>query len=223
MARIATYEDFIERAEELGFLTLFPTIPGLPSLEEETPPGIWFQDDEAADPWSWKSRAAEEKRLAYGCLLGGAKGFVAPRMYAHFFRVFHRRSVEERWRDGVLSPLAWKAWSAFQDRAAAGTRELRRLTGAKGGKLDAVLADFQRTYDLAIAGREYRIDRTGRPYGWASNLYQPVPRWVPEGWWELAAPRDRRDASEAILAAASAFGRGDLDLDALAKRWELDR
>lgn len=222
MARVKTYEDFVRRAEELGFLSLFRAVPGLPSLEEETPPGIWFQDDAEADPWTWKSRAAEEKRLAYGCLLGGIKGFVAPRLYGHFHRVFHSASPEERWRDGVLSPLAWKAWGILAERGAVGTRELRRLTGAKGGRLDAVLADLQKTYDNAVAGREYRLDRNGRPFGWASNLYVPVDRWVPADWWDLAESRNRREASRAILEAASAFGRR-LDLDALAARWRLER
>ncbi len=221
MSRISSYEDFVARVEELGFMSLFPAIPGLPSVEDETPPGIWFQDDTTTDPWNWKSRVAEEKRLAYGCLLGGIKGFVAPRMYGHFHAAFHLASVESRWKDGVLSPLAWKAWSQFDARAGIGTRELCVLCGVKSGRLDSVLADLQRTYDLTVAGREYRLDRSGRPYGWPSNRYETVGSWVPEEWWSLSDSRDRKDAAEAILAAAAAFGTG-IDAEGLVRRWKLE-
>jgi len=221
MIRISNYGDFVERLEELGFMSLFPAIPGLPSLQDETPPSIWFQDDETSDPWSWKSRVVEEKRHAYGCLLGGVKGFVASRLYGSFHAAFHAASVEDRWRDGVLSPLAWKAWSQFEGRVGIGTRELCARCGVKSGRLDAVLADLQRTYDLTVAGREYRLDRTGRPYGWPSNRYETVDAWVPESWWAMSDVRDRRDACESILDAASAFGTG-LDGKGLARRWKLE-
>ena len=220
MALLQTYEDFIERAEELGFLSLSRAIPGLPSLVDETPPSLWHQDDDATDPWDWKDRAADEKRLAYGCILGGIKGFVAPRLYLHFHTVFHPSSPEERWGDGLLPPLAWKTWQLFDGRPRIGTRELRRLTGEKGARLDAVLVSMQRCYDLTVCGREYRTGKDGQPFGWASNQYARVEDWVPESWWETASTSGPRESAEAILEAAAAFGPG-LDLDDLAKRWGL--
>jgi hypothetical protein len=220
MAEFRTYGKFIERVEEIGFMSLFRAIPGLPSVESETPKEIWFQDDEVSDPWSWKSRAAEEKRLAYGCLLGGIKGFVAPRLYGSFHRAFHLDSPAQRWQDGVLSPLAWKAWLQFEDRQGLATRDLVRLCGVKSGKLDAILVALQRSFDLTVAGRSYRVDRSGRPYGWPSNLYETVDRWVPEDWWRLSAGFDRRAACESILEAADAFAPA-LDRTDLAKRWNL--
>jgi hypothetical protein len=217
---IETYEDFIFRVEELGFMSLSQVIPGLPSLVSETPPGLWHTDDDATDPWDWKDRAADEKLLAYGCILGGTKGFVAPRMYPHFYAAFHLASIEERWNDGLLSPLAWKVWQIFQDRPRVGTREIRRLAGENSGRLDAVLVSLQRSFDLTVSGREYRTGKDGAPFGWPSNAYSRVEEWVPESWWGDDRSPDRREAVSAILEAAAAFGT-DLDLDVLSLRWNL--
>ena len=78
---LITYQDFLDRVDELGFMALSYMLPGLPCLSEETRSESWHGDDPDADPWAWKDRAAEEKRLAYGCILGGHKGFVSARMY----------------------------------------------------------------------------------------------------------------------------------------------
>ena len=41
MTLLTTYEDFIERVESLGFMTLSQIIPGLPSLGAETKESAW--------------------------------------------------------------------------------------------------------------------------------------------------------------------------------------
>lgn len=38
---------------------------------------------------------AEEKGLAFGCILGGHKGFVSPRMYSIFYAAFHPKEPME--------------------------------------------------------------------------------------------------------------------------------
>ncbi len=84
---LMTYEDFLDRVETLGFMAFSPLLPGLPSLGGETPENLWHTGQDT-DPWRWKDRAAEEKRLAYGCILGGHKGFISQRMYPVFYAVF---------------------------------------------------------------------------------------------------------------------------------------
>jgi hypothetical protein len=220
MQLLRTYEDFVARVDELGFMSLSPAIPGIPSLGEETPPEIWHQDDKAIDPWQWKDRAAEERRCAYGCILGGVKGFVAPRMYPYFHAAFHRSSVEERWDAGLLSPLALRVWRLFDGRRSIGTRELRLLAGDTSARLDRVLVDLQRTYDLTVCGHEFRTSRDGTPFGWPSNSYMRTLEWAPAAWWEEGRRIDAREASARILEEASGFGTG-VDPHALAIRWGL--
>ena len=94
---LITYENFFARIQSLGFLALSHLLPGLPSLGEETPESLWHTGLDT-DPWHWKDRVAEEKRLAYGCILGGHKGFVTQRMYPIFYAAFQPTlSMPEHW------------------------------------------------------------------------------------------------------------------------------
>lgn len=81
MSLLRTYQDFINRVDELGIMTLSQTIKSLTSLGREADPAAWHTGDPASDPWLWKDQAAQEKRLAYACCLGRAKGFIVPRPY----------------------------------------------------------------------------------------------------------------------------------------------
>ena len=85
MPQLETYEDFLARVDELGFMALSKSVAGLPCLGAETRPEQWHTGDPQTDPWQWKDRAAEQKQVAYGCILGGQKGFVAARLYPAFY------------------------------------------------------------------------------------------------------------------------------------------
>jgi len=63
-------------------MALSNILPDFPSLIKETPKEIWHTGDPDTDPWCWKDRAAEEKQIAFGCILGGHKGFVSSRLYS---------------------------------------------------------------------------------------------------------------------------------------------
>lgn len=108
------YEDFVDRVNELGYMTFSSILPGFPSLPEETSNGSWHTGDMDTDPWRWKDRAAEEKRLAFGCILGGNKGFVSARMYSLFYTAFHpQEHMEERRAYGQISQPVWQLWQLF--------------------------------------------------------------------------------------------------------------
>ncbi len=52
---ITTYQEMEQAVVESGFLPFFKNdIPGF-SVEERTPPELWFSDDEGKEgPWEWK-------------------------------------------------------------------------------------------------------------------------------------------------------------------------
>jgi hypothetical protein len=108
---LTIYEDFVARVEFLGFMALSQLLPGVPSLGDETAESLWHTGLDS-DPWRWKDRVAEEKRLAYGCILGGYKGFVTQRMYPIFYAAFHPTlSMPERWAGGTVSQTTWRLGS----------------------------------------------------------------------------------------------------------------
>lgn len=204
MAHLCRYEDFLYRAEELGFMA-FSRIPDGPaSLAEETPGKIWHTGDRETDPWCWKDRAAEEKRLAFGCILGGHKGFIAPRMYPLFYTACRpQQSMEERRYDGLVSQSAWELWKLFEQGRPMDTGEIRRLLGVtkkKGSsRVDSAISEMQQQFYITVAGSRQRTDKFGQPYGWRINIYEKVENWTPREWFEDCSEMDRTDAIETIL------------------------
>jgi hypothetical protein len=222
MAKLTRYEDFLDRVNELGFMAFSPILPGFPSLAEETPSHIWHTGDRNTDPWRWKDRAAEEKKLAFGCVLGGHKGFLSARMYPVFYKAFHpREHMEERRAGGQVNQHVWQLWRLFESRTLLDTGEIRRYSGVtkkKGGsRVDAAISELEQFFYITVAGSRQRLDRYGQPYGWHINVYDRVENWAPEGWLKCGAPMDRDDAREAILDAGIKTGR-TLDRAALARK-----
>ena len=221
MALLCKYEDFLARVDELGFMAFSNILEGLPSLTGETPARIWHTGDPETDPWRWKDRAAEEKRFAFGCILGGNKGFVSARMYPFFHAACHpRESMEERRYDGLVSHTAWELWKLFEDRKVLDTGEIRKQMGVskkKGaGRVDAAIVELQRNFHITVAGSRQKTDKSGMPYGWHANVYNRVEDWTPESWLEECRFINREDAVEEILDIGIANGSG-IDRSGLVK------
>jgi hypothetical protein len=111
-------------------MTLTNILTGLPSLSSEAPKDSWHTGNPETDPWCWKDRAAEEKRLAYGCILGGHKGFVSPRMYSIFYTAYHPEELmEERRESGQISQTIWQLWQLFEEKTLLSTSDIRKEMG----------------------------------------------------------------------------------------------
>lgn len=204
MTQLCKYEDFLSRVEELGFMAFSKMLEGFPSLAEETPGRIWHTGDPETDPWCWKDRAAKEKKMAFGCILGGCKGFVVPRLYPLFCSACRpQQSMEERRYDGLVSQSTWELWKLFEQRGAMDTGEIRRSMGVtkkKGsGRVDSAISELQQQYYITVAGSRQRTDKFGQPYGWHINIYEKVEDWAPKEWLHDSSGLDRVETMETIL------------------------
>ncbi len=224
--QLLKYYDFLERVEELGFMTFSNVLDGLPSLTAETPERIWHTGDDETDPWRWKDRAAEDKRLAFGCILGGNKGFVAGRLYPSFYAACHPdQSMEERRYEGLVSQTAWDVWKLFEKYNELDTGEIRRLAGVtkkKGNRTDSAIRELQQNFYITVAGSRQKTDRLGQPYGWHINVYSKVEDWTPSDWLAAGPAFDRGEAVEAILDIGMANGC-NINRDKLAHVLGFDR
>jgi len=203
MILFTSYQDFIHRVEEIGFLPMSNILPGFPSLPAETPGHIWHTGLET-DPWQWKDRAAEEKQLAYGCILGGHKGFVCARMYPIFYAAYHPVALmPERWSAGTVNHLTWRLWHLFEEKCTLNTSQARKLLGVsakKGGsQVDTGLKELQQDYYITVSGNMQKMSADGHLYGWPSNLYTRVADWLPAYWKEKLSGWHRDEARESIL------------------------
>lgn len=204
MIQLKKYEDFINRIDEIGFMALSDILPGFPSLSEETPKENWHTGDPDTDPWCWKDKAAEEKQLAFGCILGGHKGFVSARMYSLFYAAFHpKEHMEERRVSGQVSQTVWQLWQLFEEKAMLNTSGIRQEMGVtlkKGGsKVDRAIQELQQYYYITVAGSRRKIDKYGQPYGWPANVYDKVESWAPPEWMKLKSGLSSEEARERIL------------------------
>jgi hypothetical protein len=209
---LITYEDFIARVESLGFMALSPILPGFPSLGSETPESLWHTGLDT-DPWRWKDRAAEEKRLAYGCILGGHKGFVSRRMYSIFYAAFHPKlSMSELWAGGTVRQKTWQLWQLFEKRGKLNISQVRQTMGVsrkQGAQaVDTAIQQLQHEYYVTMDGNDRKVSVKGEFYGWPINRYCRVTDWAPAGWLDTAHEWPAEEAREVILEDGVAMSNG---------------
>lgn len=212
MAQLLSYRDFLKRVNDLGFMALSNILPGFPFLSEETPEENWHTGDPETDPWQWKDRAAEEKQLAFGCILGGHKGFVSARFYPLFYAAFHpTEPMTERRASGLVTQEAWQLWQLFEDKTMLNTSDIRQELGVTakkgGGRVDKAIQELQRNYYITAAGNRRKINRQGQPYGWPAIVYDKVKNWAPREWISLDSPIGPSEAKEDILDQAIAISK----------------
>ena len=210
--KLTTYQDFIARVESLGFMTLSPLLPGFPSLGGETPDNLWHTGLDT-DPWRWKDRAAEEKCLAYGCILGGHKGFVTRRMYPIFYAAFHPMlSMPERWASGTVNQRTWQTWQLFEKRGTLNISQVRKALGVSrkqgASAVDTAIQQLQHEFYITVDGNDRKISAKGEFYGWPVNRYRRVLDWAPAGWLDDAKNWPAAEARESILEDGLAMSEG---------------
>jgi hypothetical protein len=219
LAPLTTYQQFLDRVEELGFMAMSHSLDGFPSLSAETPNEIWHTGDRETDPWVWKDRAAEEKKLAYGCILGGNKGFVTRRCYPAFYAASRPSlAMQDRWLAGEISQTIWQLWQLYQRKSLLTTGEIRKEMGVSAksgaGRVDSALVQLQKEYYLTVAGSRRKVSMAGKEFGWPNNVMDTVTHWAPEDWLAPAVNLRKVDSQEYILdcgqAIAVNLGREEL-------------
>lgn len=201
---ISNYNEFIVRVNELGFMFFSDTVNAYPSLSGETREEQWHTGDFETDPWKWKDRAAEEKQVAFGCILGGNKGFIASWMYPYFYIAARQNeTLEEKWENGSLSPQVWELWNLFQKKTMLNTSDIRYEMGVtmkKGGsKVDSAIIELQKCFYITVAGSRRKLNKFGEPYGWAANVYDVVENWAPKEWLQDCDKIGQAEAKQKIL------------------------
>ena len=218
---LTTYEDFIVRVESLGFMALSHILPGFPSLGDETTESLWHTGLDT-DPWCWKDRVAEEKRLAYGCILGRHKGFVTQRMYPIFYAAFHPTlSMPERRASGTVNQKTWQLWQLFEEQGTLNISQVRQTMGVSRKKgasaVDTAIQQLQREYYITVDGNERKVSAKGEFYGWPVNRYCRVVDWAPTNWLDSAKDWSVDEARELILDEGVEISKG-VNRQGLAKK-----
>lgn len=210
---LKTYDEFVTWGNELGFCAFGGQFAdGFPMLEHETEETQWHTGDPETDPWQWKDRAAQEKELAFGCILGGYKGFISKSMYPLFYAACSPSlSIDERYDSGELSQTLWELNGLFSDGSVLSTADIRKALGVtqKSGacRVDAALKELQKEFIVTVCGNKRKVSFDGLEYGWPANTYCRVEDWAPAGWLEGIEKLTPDSARRQILDMGCSIGR----------------
>ncbi len=167
-------EDLIRLVGEIGFLPFFQNgISGF-SVEECTPPELWFSATEEG-PWEWKGPAARSKTCIYGKLFQKKAGFVSREWMPDFCNL--RRDgydYDVRYEEQLAPFMDKRVYDRIVERRAIETGYLKAdLNFRKGGNkgFDTIITRLQMQSYVVIGDFVYHRDRHFQPYGWGISQY----------------------------------------------------
>lgn len=166
-------QDLADLVQEWGVVPFFKNeIEGF-SVEEHTPPGLWFGSEPG--PWEWKGPVIRLSHCAYGKFYRGKACYISRELFPELAN--YRRDgydydarMDEglaRQRDNAVMEELWRVPSYL-------SKDLRSLvcfTPARKKEFDGSLVFLQMQCYVNIADFEYERDKHGKEYGWGLARY----------------------------------------------------
>ena len=160
---------------EYGFLPFFRNdIPGF-SVEEHTPPELWFANDQDG-PWEWKGPVTRKGTCVYGKLFRKKAGFVSLEWFpdlANFRRDGY--DFDARFDDELASYKDKELFDTIEKHGSLQTGQLKSLCGygGKDGKkgFETCITRLQMQTYINVLDFDYNTDKFGRPFGWGIARY----------------------------------------------------
>ena len=159
-------EGMLSLIQEFQLVPFFVNIiPGY-SIEEHTPPELWFTDENLG-PWDWKIDCIQSGDVAYGKFLyGGKAAFATVDVYREIIN--WRRSLPKY----KPSPDQKKVLDYIEEHGSVSVSDVRQLMGLKKAAADALLAKIQMQTRI-ITGNIARVYRGAdlRYNGWQRSSF----------------------------------------------------
>ena len=176
---IRSAADMEALVQEWGFLPFFKNdIPGF-SIEEHTPPELWFGDSDGGEgwgPWEWKGPVARMKTSIYGKVFWKKAGFVSLAWLPDFAN-FRRDGYDfdARFDDELASFKDKELYDAIAQSGSLQTGQLKKRCGygGKDGKkgFETAITRLQMQTYISVMDFDYATDRHGNTYGWGIARY----------------------------------------------------
>ena len=134
---VLSAEGMLSLIKEYQLIPFFVNpIPGY-SVEEHTPPDLWFTEDNLG-PWDWKIECVRSGEIAYGkFLFGGKAAFATVDVYREIMN--WRRSLPKY----KPTPDQQKVLDYLEEQGSITVPEVRKLMGVTKSAADALLARIQ--------------------------------------------------------------------------------
>jgi hypothetical protein len=179
---VQTFEEAGLVIQKQGILPLSSFIPEHPSLGSITDYSSWHTGKET-DPWLWRDRFAGEGIAAYGRFFAKKPMFIAAERFPLVKRALGAEdSIEQRYRDGLISNATIKLYRAIEAEDGIDARTLRKVSGMKHkedkNEFDQALIELQSAFYVVILGVSDRLNALGIKSGWNSTCYILAERWM---------------------------------------------
>lgn len=160
--------------QKWGFLPFFRnSIPGF-SIEDHTPPSLWFGADPG--PWEWKGPVIRMGDCVYGKFFANKAGYISAEWLPDFLN--YRRDgfdFDSRYDCGKASHKDLNIYDTIARYGTILSKKLKSLCGytkAGGEKgFDGAITRLQMQGYVCISDFEYMIDKHGNRYGWGVARY----------------------------------------------------
>ncbi len=156
----------LEAIKTCGIIPFFENpVTGF-SIEEMTPPGSWFTDEDLG-PWDWKVDVVQSGEIVYGKFLcGGKAAFATPEWYAH---LRNWRLSQEKYKP---TNEGRKVLKLIEKEGSCVSRQVRELLNVKKSKSDSVLANLMNGTRLIIGDIQRVYKGPNLEYkGWQTASY----------------------------------------------------
>ena len=192
--------DLAKMVQKYGFLPLLRNhIPGF-SVEDYTPPELWFT--ELDGPWEWKGPVIQMTGCAYGKFFHGKAGFISAEWFPDFAN--YRRDgydFDARYEDGLARYQDKQVYDILLEYHSLISKEWRRLAGiSKRSEFDSIVSGLQMQGYVTTVDFEYTKSRNGKIYGWGLARYATPETFFGKAFTDHVYERSPEQSREKIVA-----------------------
>ncbi len=190
-------EDIAALVEKIGFLPFFRGEIAEFSVEEFTPPRLWFSDTEDG-PWEWKGPVIRLARCAYGKFYKGKAMFISKEWFPDFANL--RRDgydYDARMDEGIARRRDTYLMAELMKEPSLLGKELKArvcFTDERKKGYEGSLTHLQMMAYITTADFEYARDRYGKPYGWGLARYATPEAFFGEDFCRAAYKRTPQES-----------------------------
>ena len=180
--KVNTYEEAISVIQEIGFLPLAQLIPNYPSLDSITTKEHWHTVSEM-DPWLWRAKFPGDGVATYGKFVKKKSVLISSELLPLIRAILGSPlSVNERYRDGIMSREAVELYAQISENEGIDTRVLRVQAGMKDKDMkkpfDNALLELQGSMDIVVSGTKAKTNEAGEKNGWSSTSFETMEYWA---------------------------------------------
>lgn len=194
-------EKLTELVDAVGFVPFFKgEIPGF-SVEELTPPELWFGEEPG--PWEWKGPVITQSGCAYGKFFRGKAVFISRAWFPDFAN--YRRDgydFDARYDDGLASFREKRLFDVLAGEESLLSKEWKSRLLEAGGELkgfETAVTKLQHRCYVTTANFEYELDKQGKPYGWGIARYATPEAWFGEAFTEQVYRREPEESARRLM------------------------